>query len=95
MDVSAAQPPQQGPWAEETGGLGLTLGDLSLSAASVSGETSTTETDSAAAPERRLPERMSLTSVLDNCIVLEELVKELVAVIVARRAMGIDQVGYV
>lgn len=96
VDVTAAQPPQQGPWAGEAKDtLGLTLGDLSLSAASVSGETSTTETDSAVAPERRLPERMSLTSVLDNCIVLEELVKELVAVIVARRAMGIDQVGYV
>lgn len=102
VDVSAAQPPQQGPWAEETttAGLGLTLGDLSLSASArsasgISGDTSTTETDSAPAPERQLPERMSLTTVLDNCVVLEELVKELVAIIVARRAMGIDQVGYV
>lgn len=97
VDVAPAQPPQQGPWAEEPAtALGLTLGGLALSTASVSGDTVTdTDADSAMAPERRVPERMSLSSVLDNCIVLEELVKELVALIVARRAMGIDQVGYV
>lgn len=38
---------------------------------------------------------VTLSSVLDNMIVLEELIKELVAVIVARRALGIDQVGFV
>lgn len=37
----------------------------------------------------------TLSSILDNMIVLEELIKELVALIVARRAMGIDQVGFV
>lgn len=43
----------------------------------------------------KTPSTASLTAVLDNCIVLDELVKELVAVITARRALGIDQVGYV
>ncbi|BEI94159.1 uncharacterized protein CcaverHIS019_0606180 [Cutaneotrichosporon cavernicola] len=37
----------------------------------------------------------TLSGVLDNMIVLEELIKELVGVIVSRRALGIDQVGFV
>jgi hypothetical protein len=37
----------------------------------------------------------SLSAVLDNCVVLEELIKELVALITARRALGIDQVGFI
>ncbi|CAK9784123.1 hypothetical protein CC85DRAFT_325006 [Cutaneotrichosporon oleaginosum] len=41
------------------------------------------------------PTATTLSGVLDNMIVLEELIKELVGVIVARRALGIDQVGFV
>jgi hypothetical protein len=37
----------------------------------------------------------SLSAVLDNCVVLEELIKELVALITARRALGSDQVGVI
>lgn len=41
------------------------------------------------------PTSTTLSSVLDNMIVLEELIKELVGLIVARRALGVDQVGFV
>jgi len=38
--------------------------------------------------------RMSLNTTLDNCIILEEFIKELVAIISARRALGIDPVSF-
>ncbi|RXK41573.1 hypothetical protein M231_01072 [Tremella mesenterica] len=38
--------------------------------------------------------KIPLTRILDNCVVLEEFIKELVGVISARRALGVDQVGY-
>jgi hypothetical protein len=37
--------------------------------------------------------KMSLNTTLDNCIILEEFIKELVAIISARRALGIDPVS--
>ncbi|KAL1412923.1 hypothetical protein Q8F55_000672 [Vanrija albida] len=55
-----------------------------------------TEGDSGTASPAELATatKASLTSILDNCIVLEELIKELVAIITARRALGVDQVGF-
>lgn len=44
--------------------------------------------------DREDEKSVPLSHVLDNCIILEELVKELVGVITARRALGIDQVGF-
>jgi hypothetical protein len=41
------------------------------------------------------PRMVGLSQVLDNCVVLEEFLKELVAVVTARRALGVDQVGFV
>lgn len=41
------------------------------------------------------PRKVTLSSVLDNCVVLEEFLKEIVAVITARRALGVDQVSFV
>jgi hypothetical protein len=41
------------------------------------------------------PKQVTLSSVLDNCVILEEFLKEIVAVITVRRTLGIDQVGYV
>ena len=41
------------------------------------------------------PKTVTLSSVLDNCVILEEFLKEVVGVITARRALGIDQVGFV
>jgi len=38
---------------------------------------------------------ISLSVVLDNCVVLEEFLKEIVSIITARRALGIDPVGFV
>jgi hypothetical protein len=38
--------------------------------------------------------KMSLSTILDNCIILEEFVKELIGVINARRALGIDRVSF-
>ena len=40
------------------------------------------------------PKKVTLSTVLDNCVILEEFLKEVVSVIVARRALGIDQVGF-
>ena len=39
--------------------------------------------------------KMSLNTTLDNCIILEEFIKELVAIISARRALGIDPVSFI
>jgi hypothetical protein len=39
--------------------------------------------------------KMSLNTTLDNCIILEEFIKELVAIVSARRALGIDPVSFV
>jgi hypothetical protein len=39
-------------------------------------------------------ERVSLSTALDNCIILEEFCKELVGVISARRALGVDEVSF-
>ncbi|OCF33450.1 hypothetical protein I317_04133 [Kwoniella heveanensis CBS 569] len=44
---------------------------------------------------RNYQTKVKLSVILDNCVILEEFIKELVAVITARRAMGIDQVGYI
>jgi hypothetical protein len=38
--------------------------------------------------------KMSLSTILDNCIILEEFVKELIGAINARRALGIDSVSF-
>lgn len=40
-------------------------------------------------------QQVSLSTVLDNCVILEEFLKETVALIVARRMLGIDQVGFI
>ncbi|ORY28507.1 Retinoic acid induced 16-like protein-domain-containing protein [Naematelia encephala] len=39
--------------------------------------------------------KVTLSTVLDNCVVLEEYLKEVVSVITARRSLGIDQVGFI
>ncbi|WVR06313.1 hypothetical protein IAU60_003343 [Kwoniella sp. DSM 27419] len=38
--------------------------------------------------------QVSLSTILDNCVILEEFIKELVALIRARRALGVDQVEF-
>jgi len=45
--------------------------------------------------EERKGRKMSLNTTLDNCIILEEFIKELVAIISARRALGIDPVSFI
>lgn len=40
-------------------------------------------------------QQVSLSTVLDNCVILEEFLKETVALIVARRMLGIDQIGFI
>lgn len=44
--------------------------------------------------DERLSRKVSLSRVLDNCIILEEFIKELVGLINARRALGIDEVKF-
>ncbi len=41
------------------------------------------------------PRQVGLSAVLDNCVILEEFLKEIISVITARRALGIDQVGFI
>jgi len=47
-------------------------------------------------PEERSkkPESVTLSQLLDNVVILEESIKELVAIIHARRSLGIDSVRY-
>lgn len=45
--------------------------------------------------QQQRQQQVSLSTVLDNCVILEEFLKETVALIVARRMLGIDQVGFI
>jgi hypothetical protein len=45
--------------------------------------------------EERVGRKMSLNTTLDNCMILEEFIKELVAIISARRALGIDPASFI
>lgn len=45
--------------------------------------------------QQQQQQQVSLGTVLDNCVILEEFLKETVALIVARRMLGIDQVGFI
>lgn len=45
--------------------------------------------------QQQQQQQVSLSTVLDNCVILEEFLKETVALIVARRMLGIDQVGFI
>lgn len=45
--------------------------------------------------QKQQQQQVSLSTVLDNCVILEEFLKETVALIVARRMLGIDQVGFI
>ena len=107
LEASPSAPVASGPWSPgkiprrlsdeprpksalsqvETASMGSSLrggavGDMSLTVESGDGASVT-------------PRKVTLSSVLDNCVVLEEFLKETVAVITARRALGIDQVGFV
>jgi hypothetical protein len=44
--------------------------------------------------EKRQPTRVTLSRLLDNVVVLEESIKELAAIVQARRSLGIDSVRY-
>lgn len=46
------------------------------------------------AEDRTVNVSVSLSTVLDNCIILEEFIKELVGLLSARRALGIDEVVF-
>ena len=48
-----------------------------------------------AASGRKLAGQATLSSVLDNTILLEELIKELVALVEVRRSWGVDAVSFV
>lgn len=53
------------------------------------------EGEGAGESEQQQQQQVSLSTVLDNCVILEEFLKETVALIVARRMLGIDQVGFI
>lgn len=38
---------------------------------------------------------VTLSAVLDHCVVLEEFVKEITSIIMARRVCGVDQVAFI
>jgi hypothetical protein len=96
LDATASPPIASGPWSP-TRLTSLPTMERTRSALSQGGDDSATpsilnhdETGRDAGPRR-----VSLSQVLDNCVILEEFLKELVAVITARRALGVDQVGFV
>ena len=100
LEAHASSPIASGPWspARQPRALPLsrpksamsTVDSVSILSGSAAGEQVTP-----ADPNEDGPKRVTLSSVLDNCVILEEFLKEMVAVITARRALGIDQVGFV
>ncbi|GAA5938569.1 hypothetical protein JCM10213_006969 [Rhodosporidiobolus nylandii] len=62
--------------------------------ASSSGFTSLTGAGIAPSKPAPPPKPVSLSTILDNCIVLEEFAKELAAIVYVRRAVGVDQVRF-
>jgi hypothetical protein len=97
LDVEPVLAVQAGRWKGANGRAGNESGNGSGNGHSHgSGSERDDEEDAhTRPPEIPTPSRTSLSAVLDNCIVLEELIKELVALITARRALGIDQVGFI
>ncbi|KAL7423273.1 hypothetical protein Q5752_002573 [Cryptotrichosporon argae] len=91
--AQAATPPAAGPWSPARS-RALRAPAERAAAARVGNGHGRHDEDEDGDEDAAGPVQVSLSRVLDNCVVLEELVKEIVAVIVARRALGIDQVGY-
>lgn len=94
VDVEPVHPVLHGQWRRATPVLGAGH-DVFRDADDADADDQHVEKEREGGEGREEGTTTTLSSVLDNMIVLEELIKELVAVIVARRALGIDQVGFV
>ena len=53
------------------------------------------EAEGEAERDGNFTKQVTLSVVLDNCVILEEFLKEIVSVIWARRALSIDHVSFV
>lgn len=100
--LDSSTPKITGPWAAESAAF-LTPDRRTSSAQAARdrpdtpmSDTSLQRTGPRPPPKSRSndPTTVKLDQVLDNCIIMEEFIKEIVAIINARRALGIDPVGY-
>jgi len=100
LEAHASSPVASGPWspARQPKAMGPSRPKSAMSSVdsvSILSGNATAEQGASADAAEDGPKRVTLSSVLDNCVILEEFLKEMVAVITARRALGIDQVGFV
>ncbi|OCF72895.1 hypothetical protein I204_06124 [Kwoniella mangroviensis CBS 8886] len=86
---------KSGPWSDADHVAALEMGDESFAQDTLHRRISDDAEEDLQAKTQEGPKKISLNVVLDNCVILEEFIKELVAIITARRALGIDQVGFV
>ena len=86
LEAQSSPPVSSGPWS-------LANLDVPTDASTVDVMSLTSAEDRAKRDDLG-PRRVTLSSVLDNCVILEEFLKEIVAVITARRALGVDQVDF-
>ena len=97
LDAVSSVPIQTGPWSPARHSLGHAHQARLRSTSSQSQTRSTSTMDDGSEVETRKEEStktVSLSVVLDNCVILEEYLKEIVSVITARRALGIDPVRF-
>ena len=97
LDAQPSPPIASGPWSpgklpppSPQARPASALSQSVVDSASVSSK----ETGTTREPKEIGTTKVSLSTVLDNCVILEEFLKEIVSVIMARRALGIDQVDY-
>jgi hypothetical protein len=102
QEVEAAPSPvRSGVWSPATrmGPAGLAGGNVALEveyrpASSLDTAHAISDEDHEDEVKEGGRRRVSLSTALDNCIILEEFCKELVGVISARRALGVDEVSF-
>ena len=98
LDAVSSVPIVTGPWSPARVSPNLAQ-QLKLNSTQNERQTSSISTiEDGRKVETREEERtktVTLSMVLDNCVILEEYLKEVVSVITARRALGIDQVGFI
>lgn len=93
LEAHSSPPISSGPWSRAQSEVPAEIAQAQSTldtgkAASLASEYQTVKMDTG-------PKRVTLSSILDNCVILEEFLKEIVAIITARRALGVDQVGFV
>ena len=103
VDPLVADVPSTAPWSTAKKGKLSGLGDDDMFGASAWGDSSSSrrnskvqerEEEAEADEEEKQPTSVTLSQLLDNVVILEESIKELVAIMHARRSLGIDSLRY-